>query len=88
MKKIRKKTEEEQQETVSFTRVPVGSLRHFYWACDACNTAYFAGDEIIQSSDGKYFCPRKVSRFFGNGNCNNRIYGGDEECFNEYYKLV
>jgi len=87
MKNVIRKSEEERKEEAknTVTEILVKDTYYFYWACDRCNVAFFDGDTILESTDGYRRCPLKRG-FFGR-TCLNQIYGGDEDCFNRYYKL-
>ena len=59
---------------------------HYYFACNKCSVAFFDQDVIIKLPTGGYTCPNIIKNFLREKFCDTRIYGGDEECFNKYYK--
>ena len=77
MKQIIKKTKEEREKDETFEEIKVKDTAFYYWACDYCNVAFFGDDTIIKSNKGGANCI----------NCKKRILGGDEKCFDEYYKI-
>lgn len=94
MKKVLRKSVKERQKEESQThRIFVGSTQCSYWfvACDSCNVAYFRGETILATEDNSWKCPNKVGKhlgLFGSKTCMNNLSGGDEKCFNKYYKLA
>jgi len=88
MKKILKKTKEERIKETLVLPIKVEDTRNFFWACEKCLTAFFAGDTVLRSANGEFYCKNSIKTFFGERTCKGRIYGGDEKCFNEYYKIV
>lgn len=94
MKEVIKKTKEEREVAVTNKEIKVEDTHFFYWTCDDCNVAYFAGDTILEDSKGIHRCSREIKQniigkifFKGKVVCGNHMYGGDEKCFNEYYKF-
>lgn len=89
MKKIIQKTEEEMKETELLLEIPVNKLDCYFFACDKCNVAFFDKDIVIKSSLGGFKCPLIIGEglFKKKKRCHKKMYGGNEECFNKYYKL-
>jgi hypothetical protein len=87
MKEIIKKTEKEQKQERTCAIVKVKSTGYYYWCCDKCMVAFFDDDLILKCNDGNY-CIKERRNLWGiMKKCNNRIYGGDEDTFNKYYKF-
>ena len=89
MKEIIKKTEKERELGESLLKMTVKQTGYFYFACDTCNVAFFGDDSILSSSRGGKKCPLMIRKTFlkKEHRCENSIYGGDENCFNKYYKI-
>lgn len=89
MRLIIKKTEKERESETNEKEITVVSRGYFYVACDTCNMAFFTNDIILFDSNGYFRCPNKIKGGFikKNSICKNKMYGGDEESFNRYYKL-
>lgn len=89
MKKIIKKTRKEIDQETLMVELAVSDTNYFYWACDKCYTAFFAGDVILQEVGRGYKrCTNMVSNFLGDKMCLGNLYGGDKESFDRYYKVV
>ena len=89
MKSIIKKTEKEREKQKTIKEISVKETRYFYWTCDSCNVAFFSDDVILEDSEGIKRCPLSKTTILGNHKpCLTHMYGGDEKCFNEYYKFV
>lgn len=92
MREIRSKTKQEQIEAEESYFQPryvtVYSTGKYFWVCDICRVAYFGSDIIIETYDGRMRCPNILHHLFKKDTiCNNSISGGDEGCFNKYYKF-
>lgn len=89
MKEVIKKTKQEIELETKYSPVKVNSTHYYFWVCDKCNLAFFDNDIILESNSGN-ICPIEKFRFifWGDKVCGNSITGGDEECFNKYYKLA
>ena len=77
MKSIIKKSEKEQREALIQERTTVKKYGAYYFSCETCGVAYFDDDEILKGSDG-YIRDEK----------GHKIYSGDIQSFNRYYKII
>lgn len=89
MKDIIKKTKEEQEAVLKMTPCEVSSTGMYALVCESCNKAFFGDDLVGSLSTGGYVCLMFIpGRLLSKGKtCNYRVYGGDEESFNRYYKI-
>lgn len=100
MEKVRFKTPEEinkeKQNTYKLTRITDINHTYFYLMCETCNCAFFRdqNDEVMYSkSENMFRCPNTITPnpfFFWKEKriCLNNLYGGDEDGFNKYYKII
>lgn len=92
MRNIRKKTQKEKRDQwkEGLQYVSVSKTGHFFWACDDCMTAFFDIDVILLDKEGSHRCPNWIRKsvFKSKEQCGERIYGGDKEAFDKYYKFV
>ena len=90
MKNIIKKTRKEidqEQKAKSLELIKVKDTNYFYWSCDRCLVAFF-GDDFIYKTDGGYKCLNTIEKILRPvRTCMESIHGGDEDCFNKYYKF-
>ena len=89
MRSIIKKTEKEKRKEAEYIETKVCDSGNWYWACEYCKNAFFDGDSILRLSTGGYYCMNIVKKGIlqQEQKCMGRIYGGDKDCFNEYYKF-
>lgn len=87
MKKVLRKSDAEKKEDASkiMGSVAVKDTIYFYWVCDDCSVAFFGDDKILKCADEVIRCP--LTRGFFKKQCLSHLHGGDEKCFNRYYKL-
>lgn len=86
MKNVKRKTEQERSGEELLMPTKVNETSYYYWVCDRCSVAYFDNDIILRASGGGYKCP--LPRGFFKRQCSSSIFGGDEQSFNKYYKVI
>lgn len=90
MKKIYIKTEKEMyEESIKHTETTPKKRGMYFVSCEKCKIAFFEDDKILKLNDGSLRCPNMRKNIVGkNKLCFNRLLGGSENIFNQFYKII
>lgn len=91
MRRIRKASKSEQEESKKYVEIHVKDARgrYDYWTCDECDIAFEGDDKILHCTEtDTYHCSQEKKLFFGPKTCKNQVYGINNQNFEKYYRFV